>query len=474
MLLNVTSPVPSRPDSGQAFYHQGDYPRAESALSEAVSAGSRDPAVYLALGQILFKAGRLDEAESVMKKAEGFGDVGLYLRLAELLRLRNKESQSVKYYSLAAADRGEAGPQDPEGKALFEQERMCALMALHQFNDAFKLAEIILKTHRSQRVFEGFVGVLASRGGGLASLPGTIKNLEAFSKINPDNPWPPFILTDAYDKLACSDQAIFFARALAKVPKRYGWMRWKSGLFFLNEQRDYPTAAREFTAALKCFPDMWQAEANIAEIELCMGSTAKAFRRFDRIVARLEGADKMLAAVWRGELRLWLGEYEEALKDLDLGVSAGVAFSFCWRGAARLQLGRIKEGLDDLEAACRLDPNDREARIWRAEAKRRLGLYRESLSDLSSERDDFFVSFNRALSYCALNNADSARAEIQGVAPAVLEYFSELRTAAMTKEAPPNELVRQLERSLAWTRGLRRDQGYLSPIWMRKRPLGRA
>jgi hypothetical protein len=100
-------------------------------------------------------------------------------------------------------------------------------------------------------------------------------------------------------------------------------------------------------------PDFWQAAGTLAECALCQGREAEAFAIMDECVAHLarsgRAGDAEIATVWRGELRLWVGQYAAALADLDAAAAAERPFALGWHGAANLLLGHPERALASLD-----------------------------------------------------------------------------------------------------------------------------
>lgn len=94
-----------------------------------------------------------------------------------------------------------------------------------------------------------------------------------------------------------------------------------------------------------------------------------------------EGRATALARL--GELRLWHGEVDEALRRAEaaLALDPSSALALRVRGAARVLRAAHVEALPVLDEAVRRDPRDAEALLWRAEAKLGLGLSEEALAD---------------------------------------------------------------------------------------------
>jgi tetratricopeptide (TPR) repeat protein len=293
--------------------------------------------------------------------------------------------------------------------------------------------------------------------------------VERQARAMPRSPWPVFFRAALHLRRNCCAEAGALASRLARFPvKRYGWMRYVTGLALLLDCRG-ADAVREFAAALDCRPGDWKARCHLAEALLCLGRRDEAFAQFGRAEADAAevGAVPEVRA-WRGEARLWLGETAAALADLDSAVEAGAKLALCWRGAARLLAGRSAAAREDLDRAIVPGSRDSEALLWRGELHRRAGRFRESLRDLEAARraghgqhDCEWAACNRAL----LPGAGAGEA-FRRLPPALLAAAAALlgRPVPAPGDAPG---ARRFARVwLARARGLRRHEPYLRSLWL--------
>jgi tetratricopeptide (TPR) repeat protein len=283
----------------------------------------------------------------------------------------------------------------------------------------------------------------------------------------PRSPWPVFFRAALHLRRNRYAEAGALAARLSRFPvKRYGWMRYVTGLALLLDCRG-EEAVREFSAALDCRPEDWKARCHLSEALLCLGRREEAFAQFDRAeadAAKVGAVPEVWA--WRGEARLWLGETAAALSDLDRAVEAGAKLALCWRGAARLLAGRTAAALADLDRAIVPGSRDSEALLWRGELHRRAGRAREARRDLEAARraghgqdDCEWAACNRAL-------LPGAGGSFRHLSPALLAAAAALlgRPVPAPGDAPG---TRRFARAwLERARGLRRHEPYLRSLWL--------
>lgn len=112
--------------------------------------------------------------------------------------------------------------------------------------------------------------------------------------------------------------------------------------------------------------------------------------------------------MWRGELRLWMGHYREALGDLDDAANNGHSFALGWRGAAHLLLGDPARAIADLDRALSRNAGDGEALIWRGEARAHTEHWQDALTDFDRAADQsspLWALVGRALVKARLGDA---------------------------------------------------------------------
>ncbi|HNT97364.1 MAG TPA: tetratricopeptide repeat protein [Elusimicrobiales bacterium] len=137
-------------------------------------------------------------------------------------------------------------------------------------------------------------------------------------------------------------------------------------------------AARALAPALKNFPGDENACGLAAEALLCSGKSGRAFAFLARKSRALRSPS---FEAWRGQLLLFAGRYEEALRALRPGAGGRSPMSHCWRGAALAKLGRRKAAAAELRKALAVNGADLEARTWLAETLLLQGRLREAAEE---------------------------------------------------------------------------------------------
>lgn len=285
--------------------------------------------------------------------------------------------------------------------------------------------------------------------------------LDKIIEKNLDSPWAYYYcgsLRGGYSGLA------EFARIDRFPVSRYGWMHLRMGLAHLN--------LGLFRGAIKCLqvairhkPVNWIGYGYLAEANLCLGRRAAAFREFERAMAAAPAGDFAAVMAWRAEIRLWLGQYQKALRELEESSRKGCPASHCWRGAALLKLGRPREALKSLDQAIGAAIHDAEAYVWRAETKYRLGMYREALEDLSREPIGLWARVIRALVRAKLDDGEGMRQDFDKIPEFVISYLRRKAGFDVERELMAREMAALLETALRLARGVRRD-GYEQAVWM--------
>ena len=370
-------------------------------------------------------------------------------------------------------------PKQAAGKTHFEKIR--AELLAHRFDAAFKIAEEVFEADPSPTNLKSLPRQLTAGSNGLPPSEELLKALQDSAAKRQDSPWAAAVLADALAAAGRHDESLAASEKLVKAPKKYGWLRFQRGLVLLETKGEYDAAAAEFRAALESVPGFWDAAAYLAEIELCKGDAAAAFKSFDKLIAPLNGFDKAQAMAWRGRLRLWNGEYEKAVADFEPIAPATILemikreknflapFALCWRGAAKLLLGKTDEALKDLDAYAASNRFDREALVWRGEALRKAGRVDEALSVLDSALErrefDFWALANRALARLKKKDAAGAAEDWDMIPESTRAAFA--KAAGVSADGGPDERAKALEAGLKRGRGVRRPDQYLAPLWAR-------
>lgn len=261
--------------------------------------------------------------------------------------------------------------------------KLRAELAAGSFDAAFEIAEALLDSGPSAEGYEVLTCPIDRSQTGLreAELREMLARLEAAGTGN--HPiWHHHLRGALLQRIPGA-----VAPAQFEMPARYRWMRFMHGHLVREQRHAYREAMDDFRETLHAAPGFWKAAACLAECALCLGQQDEAFRTFDDCVARVrsEGSPDELSQVitWRGELRLWVGEYRAALRDFEqagtdrlrarLDPKASTLLALGWRGAARLLLGEAKGAMADLDRVVRRSPSDAEALTWRGEAHARAG-----------------------------------------------------------------------------------------------------
>jgi tetratricopeptide (TPR) repeat protein len=350
--------------------------------------------------------------------------------------------------------------------------RLRELVAAGKFDAAFDLGERIMATRPPAEVVEA---VMYPVDRGLSTFPdsGLYDLLQAALKRSARGRHPAWYLlltTVLLDRLRWSAQALRESEKLMALPRRYGWMRWHRGLLLLNNHWEKDSAAAEFRAVLESAPQVWKARALLAELDLAQGARARALRTMDGLLREVQDPDRPAVLGWRGEMRLWIGEYRKALPDLDAAIERRSPLARCWRGGAYVKLGRFREALADLDAQLQSHPEDQEALVWRGEARRLMGRPREALADFDAAcrlgNSPLWAYINRALAREKLGDVRGLWADYLLVPEWVRSYFSWKLGADVGSDTPPRVVAAQLEAVLAAARGIRRNDQYLYSLWI--------
>jgi tetratricopeptide (TPR) repeat protein len=350
---------------------------------------------------------------------------------------------------------------------------MRGLVAAGKFEPAFALGDRIMATRPPAEVVEA---IMYPVDRGLATFPdsGLYDLLQAALRRSGRGrfrPWFILLTTVLLDRLRWSSEALRESEKLMSLPRRYGWMRWHRGLMLLNNHWDKAAAAAEFQAVLESAPQVWKAHALLAELALARGERRRALRTMDELLLTVPESDRTSVLGWRGEMRLWIGEYREALPDLDLAVARQSPLAQCWRGAANVKLGNFPEALRDLDSQLRSHPEDQEALVWRGEARRLMGQWREALTDLDAAcrfgNSPLWAYINRALTRARLRDVAGLWSDYLLVPEWVRSYFSWKLGADVKPDTPPRIITIQLEAILEAARGIRRNDQYLYSLWLK-------
>jgi tetratricopeptide (TPR) repeat protein len=352
-------------------------------------------------------------------------------------------------------------------------QKMRELVAAGKFEPAFALGDRIMATRPPAEIVEAIMypvdrGLTTFPDSGLYDLLQAALKHSARSRFRP---WYDLLITVLLDRLRWSSEALRESEKLMALPRRYGWMRWHRGLMLLNNHWDKGAAAAEFQAVLESMPQVWKAHALLAELALARGERDRALRTMNELLSTVPESDRTSVLGWRGEMRLWIGEYREALPDLDQAVARQSPLALCWRGAAHVKLGDFPAALRDLDSQLRSHPEDQEALVWRGEARRLMGRWREALTDLDAAcrfgNSPLWAYINRALTRSRLRDIPGLWSDYLLVPEWVRSYFSWKLGADVKPDTPPRVITAQLEAILVAARGIRRNDQYLYSLWLK-------
>lgn len=283
-------------------------------------------------------------------------------------------------------------------------------------------------------------------------------------------PWQSLMRVNLLERLARTEEAFLATEELCRMPARYGWMRTLRGIMLTRIRFAYRDAESDFRAVLRSIPKFWKAKAYIAEDALCQGERRRAFKTMDEVVPALKGYAAAAALGWKGEMRLWCGDYVGALRDLTESVRGNGHMSMCWRGASLYKLGRPKQALAELDAYLEKWNCDQEGLIWRGEIKRRQGRFKEAMQDLDAavrlRNTPFWAHVNRGLALAAQRDFDGMWADFYVVPGQVMAFFQWKCKISIERDHTPANAVKLLEAVLEAGKGLRRSDCYLYPVWL--------
>lgn len=277
------------------------------------------------------------------------------------------------------------------------------------------------------------------------------------------SPWREFCLASLEWAAGRDLEALKLLDAGSKVSPRYFWMRYYIAEILLRRLDLYGLAREEIQGVIARCPWLWEARCLWTENLMAVGhpDPIKAVRG---ITVPEQSHASFLA--WRGALQLWWGEYEDAVRDLDVSAGMDNPDALCWRGGALARLGRLSESKRDLDRLLTLDPHDPEGLVWRGEVNRLLGRYPEALKDLADviaiSGDKPWAHVNRALVH--LERKDLLEA-YKDFARLYLDHHDLARISESPFTAA--KLRSYLEAALKAGRGCRRSDPHLNAGWMR-------
>jgi tetratricopeptide (TPR) repeat protein len=344
-----------------------------------------------------------------------------------------------------------------------------------RFTAAFDLAERLLDLTPTTEVYEVLLRPFDRVDGNLDA-PRLYELLERLERdtSSTDLPWRGLLRFALLERLEWQEEAYALSAAFTRVPERYGWMRYNRGTMLMNRLGAYDEARPELAAALRAAPNFWKAAGTLAECALCQGRASEAFAIMDDCVVRLSthgrAFDVATATVWRGELRLWLGQYAEAVTDLAAAAAAEMPYGMIWYGAATLLLGDPQRALATLDKAVQLVPLDFEAHVWRGETHERLGQWERAIADFDRAVRltgmPIWPLVGRALAKAGAGDSVGAMADFTALPTRITAFFQ--WKAGTRVENDVDKAVTVLLRMREAARGLRRAERYLDAVWMKR------
>ncbi|MCK5358971.1 MAG: tetratricopeptide repeat protein [Elusimicrobiales bacterium] len=247
---------------------------------------------------------------------------------------------------------------------------------------------------------------------------------------------------------------------------KYAWMKYLLAAKECN-YGNYAQSLKLMRTIKKVRLKDWVLNCAMGEILLCAGKKQEAFKQFDRAYGA-SGKNSNVKA-WKGECYLFIGQYEKAIKELNIAVEDNNYIAYTWRGAAHLKLGMYKEALEDLNKAVKLAPSDLEAYIWRGESHRILKNFKLSLKDfnyvIKKNKSYFWAYFNRALIKSALKNYKAMERDFKKINNNKLIFILKKRLGLKLFDKPKyGEIARILTEGLKLAKGNRQCDGYLLKI----------
>jgi tetratricopeptide (TPR) repeat protein len=359
--------------------------------------------------------------------------------------------------------------------------RIRAAIDALRFAEAFGLAEELLDLDPTTEVYEELLRPV-DRAAAASDPPRLYEMLDRLERERDPahEPWRLLLRCALLQRLDWGEEAFLLSAGFARQPPRYAWMRYNRAVMLMSRLHALDEAGTEIAAALQAAPKFWKASGTLAECALCQGREAEAFSQMDACVARLavdgRPGDAETARVWRGELHLWLGHYPEAIADLAQGAQERMPYALIWGGAAHLLSGESAAGLALLDRAVGLVPRDWEAYVWRGEAHEQLAEWDLALADFDQAArltaTPFWPGVGRALAKLGGGDSAGALAAFRSLPRRITEFFqwkSDIRVA--DDAAAAAAILREMRRA---ARGLRRHEGYLEALWVRRTPLASA
>lgn len=288
------------------------------------------------------------------------------------------------------------------------------------------------------------------------------------------SPWSSLLRFSLLRRLGWHNDAIETSIELRAVPERYGWMCYILGLALLNQRQSYSEVRKLMRIVLRSVPRFWKARATLAECALCIGEEGDALSLMDDCISELSAVGRSEeiaeATTWRGVIRLWIGQYRAAIEDFQPGMAWHFTYSRIWSGAAHLLSGEPERAIELLNLGLNAAPTDVEAYFWRGEAFDCIGQSDHAVEDFGRAvhlaGSAVWPRVGRALAQAHRGDLDAALSDFEAL-PSRLRAFFEWKTGKRVSGDPgaAAEVMVQMRGS---ARGVRREESYLEPLWMRR------
>ncbi|MBI5211030.1 MAG: tetratricopeptide repeat protein [Elusimicrobia bacterium] len=438
---------------------------AQSHLGELLRRGVMEPPVFVRLAACLIRQGRLEQAARCLAAAlERRPDEPSLLFTLGSVHLQAERTDEMEGAFRAFLERAKKG--EP-------RRRFVALMALREYAKAFKEGEALMGGRDAALDHDAFFQPWMEnvmRPHSAAFYGRRAVELEGMPRKASHGPWPWFYRGLLLCRLDRAGEALAALDAVARFDQeRYGWMRHAAGVRRLGLGRP-AEAVDDLRCAVESRPSAWWSRCRLAEAYVCLGRDAQALEEFAAAERSCGESSAHDVRAWRGEVLLWLGRYEEAVRDLDGALARGSPLASCWRGGARLLQGRLDEALADLDAAVAACPKDAEALVFRGELKRLTGRREESLADLTAALElgvDVWAYANLALLHAASRDWPAMWGCLDKVPPDMLDACLSRLGKPAWRCVGEDEACRALEELLAAARGIRRPDKHLLGLWRR-------
>jgi len=278
-----------------------------------------------------------------------------------------------------------------------------------------------------------------------------------------ESPWKEFCQSSLKWGAGQDLEAIKLLHRASRLSPRFFWMRYYIAEILLRRLDLYDLARAEIQVVVQRCPWLWEARCLWTEILMAVGHPDP-LKTVRDITVPEQSRPAFLA--WRGALELWSGQYELAVRDLDISANLDNPDALCWRGGALCRLGRLAESKRDLDRLLAMDPKDPEGLVWRGEVHRLLGRLPEALQDLEDviaiSGDKPWAHINRGLIRLAQKDLLGA---FKDFACLHMKHEDINRISKSTLTAAG--LKKVFEAALSVGRGCRRSDPHLNAGWMK-------